>query len=278
MGLEVTKGVTSGDGLIGKSSREEKNSKSQVQLEQLFVRREEKFFLPLSMKNDFMDLVAQHLPPSYPDKSTKYTLIESQYFDSSDLRSFRDHFENVKERFKLRTRRYGPNGQWQKGNAIFLELKLKCNQISNKLRLKLDPTDLLRLLSGQSLKKTEKKTKTSEKINTVIKDNHVTPICRVTYRRFAFEREGLRVTIDDKIEAQFVKNFERRSKKELMQTDWWMDAERMSMSFSNMESALVEVKHSGVVPHWLQLFMSENGLQFTSFSKYCYSIANQLQK
>lgn len=97
--------------------------------EERFTRIEEKFFLPQNLRESFLALVENHLPASYPHETTRYTLIESIYFDSHDLRSFTDHFDQLPYRFKMRSRRYGPNGEWENPKAQLFSLNLKPNKI-----------------------------------------------------------------------------------------------------------------------------------------------------
>lgn len=241
-----------------------------------FTRREEKFFLPNSLRERFLELVQENLPPFYPDESTKYTLIESVYFDSPQLKSFTDHFNKEVYRFKLRTRRYAPNGQWQSEDApIFVELKTKQHDISDKFRMKLHPDDHIRLRSGEKLAMAAKRLSTAVKINSVIETAHPVPVCRVTYRRLAFQSGNLRLTVDDQLQGEIL-NRPATDPDSLKKQQWWPFAEEMNGSFKPDEVSLVEVKHCGTIPFWLTNFMRDNDLCFRSFSKYCNTILNYL--
>lgn len=249
---------------------------TEVPTEQRFTRIEEKFFLPNSLREEFLELANHNLLPNYPDPTTKYSLIESTYFDSAELRSLTDHFDKKPYRFKLRCRRYGPNGDWGVHKpALYLELKTKNNDISDKMRMKIKPVVFEQLLVGgriQSLKKVE----TANKINEVLEDVPLSPACRVVYRRFAFEKD-IRLTIDDQISFQPQARLRPALMESLPKKSWWADAEAMSAGFKGADVSLIEVKHFGTIPTWLQAYMRKNNLEFRSFSKYCYSMVNLIK-
>lgn len=245
--------------------------------EERFTRIEEKFFLPQNLRESFLALVENHLPASYPHETTRYTLIESIYFDSHDLRSFTDHFDQLPYRFKMRSRRYGPNGEWEKpeSSTVFIELKTKQNNVSDKFRTKIQPDELKNLQNGGRINANEKKS--ALKINQVIDECKLAPSAKIIYRRYAFEKDAIRLTVDDQV--QFKPEFDLNDQFAtfLQSKNWWPNAEQMSRDIFNQGNSLVELKHFGKSPAWLQEYMQANNLQFTSFSKYCYSMANLIK-
>src|SRR5687767_9605868 len=96
-------------------------------------RIEEKFIMPARLKPSLLEALERNLKPNYPHPGTRFTLIESIYFDSDALSLFREHFTSPLKRFKLRTRRYGPNGLWSLNDAL-IELKAKEGRVTRKLR------------------------------------------------------------------------------------------------------------------------------------------------
>lgn len=254
------------------------SSVDEVTHEERFTRLEEKFFLPNSLREEFMQLVNHNLAPNYPDPATKYQLIESTYFDSAELRSLTDHFNKLSYRFKLRCRRYGPNGDWQVHKpAMFLELKTKTGDISDKMRMKIKPAAFEKLQVGGKIE-SEKKIKTTQRINEVLEECPLTPSCRVVYRRFAYEKNNVRLTIDDQLTFEPQAKLRPPLMEAIRAQKWWPQAEQMCKGFNGTDVSLVEVKHFGIIPLWLQNFMKEKNLAFTSFSKYCYSMVNLINK
>jgi hypothetical protein len=246
--------------------------------EERFSRIEEKILLPNSLRNDFIKTANKHhMVPCYPDKSTVFSLIESTYFDSDELRSYTDHFQRASYRFKLRGRKYAPNGNWPDESApMYLELKTKSVDICDKVRIKINDDEFVDLQNGGRLNRTNK-IKTVKKINDVIETNPQAPVCKIVYRRFAYEQDQLRITIDDQIQFQPLRQIDPNFAIQLKQMSWWSDAEVMSKKLESGNYSLVEVKHIGILPLWLQDYMSSNGLTFQSFSKYCYAISNLIQ-
>ena len=244
-----------------------------------FTRIEEKFFLPQNLRETFLNLVETHLPASYPDKATKFTLIESIYFDSTDLRSFREHFDQLPYRFKLRSRRYGPNGTWESNDdsTVFIELKTKQDGVSDKFRTKIKPEELKNLVNGGRIGSPSEKAKAAHKINEVIDQASLSPSAKIVYRRFAFEKDSIRLTVDDQVQFNPEINIDQNLAKSMTGQKWWNAAETMSSDIFKAGMSLVELKHFGTTPQWLISFMREHDLNFTSFSKYCYSMANLLK-
>ena len=263
---------------------DEENSPAQG----VFARFEQKYFLPARYVARFKSDLAQYMSPSYPLPETYFTGIESVYFDSHDLHIYRMHFAAQSERFKIRLRRYAPNGIPDDG-SVHVELKSKAEGVSRKNRFQIGPKDLDILLSGRQiptssselsaynldLKARELKERV-ERINELVRENKLLPSCRVKYRREAFERENLRLTIDGEINFESMRSFS--GTQVLFQSDSKLSttARRMCSSFSDSECLLVEVKHSGFVPSWLVAILQANSCSKAKFSKYCYSVTEQI--
>ncbi|MEK6554671.1 MAG: polyphosphate polymerase domain-containing protein [Bdellovibrionota bacterium] len=246
--------------------------------EERFSRIEEKLLLPNSLRDDFIKTANKHhMVPCYPDDTTVYSLIESTYFDSQELRSFTDHFQRASYRFKLRGRKYGPNGHWPDASApMYLELKTKSVDICDKVRIKIDNDEFVNLKNGGRIARTNK-IKTVKKINDVFETLPQSPTCKIVYRRYAYEQDNLRITIDDQIKFQPLKNIDPNLALRLKSMTWWPDAHVMSKKLESGDYSLVEVKHIGILPLWLQNYMNTHNLVFQSFSKYCYAISNLIQ-
>jgi hypothetical protein len=163
---------------------------------ELFRRVEDKFLLPRAEMPRILELLEKELEPSYYEPGTRFNAIESVYFDSSSLQIFRDHFQN-ETKFKIRLRRYGPNGVWPaKTEPVHLEMKTKSAGVCQKFRLKVENAEHRALFSGKPMpvtKTKEKAVKKRELVNDAITRFHMRPLCRVRYERQAYEKNGLRV-------------------------------------------------------------------------------------
>ncbi len=255
-----------------------------------FERIEDKFVVPAALKTELLALIESKMEPSYPDARTQFTLIESIYYDSSDCQSFFDHFGTAPERHKLRTRRYGPNGKMN-FDETHLELKSKTqshilNQpgISKKARFQIGseelkllqafrPLHLSRSLAelnpGIELRTLVKRARNvSEIVNTLM----LVPTCRVTYARKAYQAGDLRVTVDENITSELLREINGA---DLLNRDPTVKARAIEMCgrFGNGEIAILEVKHTGTVPSWITEFLQSRGVAEASFSKYCFSMA-----
>jgi hypothetical protein len=255
----------------------------------LFARFEEKYFLPKENSDRFRSEVLKLLNPSYPAPGTRFTRIESVYFDSPDFAIYRMHFSSRQNRFKIRTRRYAPNGV-PEPEAIHLELKSKSDGISRKSRFRIGPRELGFLQKGCSIRSigrglaarngdiTPVKLKERvEQINTLISQNQLQPSCVVRYRREAFEAMNLRLTIDDALEFEVTQSLLEAARLVLL-SDPVMNttAKKMLSNFHDGDYLLVEVKFLGKVPTQLTELLRESGCQKARFSKYCYSITSAL--
>ena len=254
-----------------------------------FTRIEDKFFIKAEYFNTFFSVINERLEPCYPDKNTKFTLIESSYFDSNGMDIYKNHFKKNQERFKLRTRRYGPDGTWA-ADDLFLELKLKHHGISMKERLAVSTSDILAIQNGKGIElsdtllqknnktKPKKIEKRLHRINRLISLFHLQPQCAVTYKRFAFENNGFRVTIDSKIQSELLHQISPSTVVDIFGGESWSQALQMRNMFLQEEYYLVEVKHSGSIPQWCQVLLGICGARKASFSKYCFSITNALSE
>lgn len=254
-----------------------------------FERIEDKFLVPKIHQSDLKKLILQYLDASYVDANTQFTLIESLYFDSDNLDLFQHHFSKMDKRYKMRVRRYGPNGNWSNGVA-FLEAKCKSNGICTKQRFMITQGDYQRLLTGGAIEfnaellkvnpKTDPKKlrKRVEEINELITTFHLGPQVSLVYKRLAYERDNLRMTIDEDIQFTTFKPVSPRKASEIKHQDLWTLADAMGRRFSNREYMVVEVKHTGLIPTWFEEFIGKVGVSQTSFSKYCWGMANLIEE
>jgi SPX domain protein involved in polyphosphate accumulation len=252
-----------------------------------FVRIEDKFLIPRERSTELFRLLDENLDPSYPNPGMNFNLIESLYFDTDNLDVYRSHFMQLDTRFKMRIRRYATNGEW-KDDAVHLELKAKEMGVSKKARFKIGPSECSVLALGQRLPLSLELVRRNQKlgalvllkrmsrINNLVTRLSLRPQGKVTYVRRAYERDGLRVTVDDQIRYQMITPPSAAVRQDIAKQEIWKTAQAMRETFRREDHLVLEVKHSGVVPEWVTKFVQGVGREKASFSKYCFSISDHL--
>jgi len=264
------------------------------QAPETFIRIEDKYLIPNALSEQFKELLSQHLDPTYANAETEFTLVESIYFDSESLDFFQHHFSQLEQRFKVRVRRYAPNGIWENGPA-FLEAKCKVRvsgqqSISSKKRFRLDPVNLQQMLFGGGIVMNDRLESMNAKmyhedlesrvhfVNTLIENFALSPQLRIQYERMAFERNGFRVTMDKNIKFKEMQQVSDEVADGLRLQNLWATATGMNELYSNNDYFVAEVKYSEGTPLWIQEFFAQHSIQKVSFSKYCWGITNIIDR
>lgn len=252
-----------------------------------FKRVEDKFIVSLTEREAVLKKISLNMRPSYPEKSTQFTVIESIYFDSKNLDFFKHDVTDFPTQYKLRIRQYAPNGISNSKLPALLELKRKKGQESKKLRFKIGPMQILGLYQGESLPFNAELIDMNKDISADILKSRLTimnnlmgefllrPVSSISYKRLAFEEGDLRVTIDtDLREKRLVDVFNRNEFQVFSKLD---KTEKMIKKFSAKDCFILEVKHQGNIPQWLEEILADRSLNKSSFSKYTYFTAKALQ-
>src|ERR1035437_4289270 len=257
----------------------------------LFRRFEDKYIIPKSLRDELVKALEKHLRADYPDKSTKYNLMKSTYFDSSSLDMLQHHMSKANSRFKLRTREYAPDGKFQKTDFAYLEIKAKHGDITDKFRIKVPKDCMETFKKGAPITPTIQLAKINPgialpdlvkrvaDINQALELFHLRPSCETQYTRRAYtdgtaNDAGLRVTFDEGVQYKVLDIIPTGISNELNKAgEEKNNLMNMISSYSPNDHIIMEVKHHGTVPDWLTKFLNDNKLQKTNFSKYCYSIA-----
>jgi hypothetical protein len=264
----------------------------------VFERIEDKFFVSRERLEELNALLEKQMAPSYLDPNTRFCGVESIYLDSSNLNSYTSHFRPATSsarggRFKIRVRRYYPDGRADHGQSALLELKQKVfdgeQAKTKKVRFSLGLRDLARLMRGKTVQFVPRLLRLNPSIspvqlfqrlrmiNKLIRKHGLKPICRVSYVRRAFEASGLRVTYDDGIRYEsLLRAPVMASPTVLMESEQQKRAAEMAEQFRSFDGVVLEVKHGGDVPGWLTSFLDRTGSGKISFSKYCFSITDQV--
>lgn len=253
-----------------------------------FTRLEDKFLLTSEQAHLLLSQLEARLPVSSPIPGTRFTRVESTYFDSDDLKLFSDHFSGSADRFKIRTRRYAPNGTYR-DDAVHVEIKRKKQGISRKNRIQIGPQENHYLVKGEVLRATpavlirnqdrptEKTLKHIERVNRGVEEYGLHPVMNVNYLRRAFEQGSFRVTLDEQIQWTPLAQLHADD----IHLDTWSPERRakaaqMLEAFKPERNLVLELKHSGQIPNWMTEFLNAHSLNPLSFSKYGYGILREV--
>ena len=264
-------------------------SKSEISL---FKRYEDKYIIHKSMKKQLIEALDKNLSPDYPDKKTKFNVMKSIYFDSAGLDMVKHHLSKASSRFKIRTREYAPNGNLTKSDFTYLEVKAKHDNVSDKFRIKVPNDDMRTFKKGLPVTPSVKLIKANSHIgiadlmkritdiNEAMQKFNMRPSCEVSYTRRAYSdnggENGLRVTVDEGIDHNIVDNISSSVSDPLVKESSEDSLSSMLNGYDPNSHLIVEIKHHGSIPDWLNKFLIENNIAKTNFSKYCYSIAKHL--
>jgi hypothetical protein len=186
---------------------------------------------------------------------------ESLYFDSPRFDFYFHKREGVKLRRKVRIRRYGDTGPWDR---VFVEVKRRNGQYIEKGRFPL-AGDLLPVLFNPSHRRdigqglSPAALQVYNEVLSLAQLYQLRPAIFIRYRRRAFWAEGderLRITFDSDLCYDLVN---RDCSSPLENTRFIFDADLMVM----------EIKANGRVPFWVLQLIQEFECHMTRFSKYC---------
>lgn len=259
------------------------DEKNYAELERI----EDKYIINLSDFDAIKAEIEKNMQPAYPDKKTKYVLISTTYLDSPSLDFFKHHVYAMKERTKVRIRKYGPDGDWDNVN-VFLEIKEKIHEDIKKYRIQLDESNLDNVKNGKGinfnseLEELNKPLYTHtdlkrfiDKYNKLSFKNELTPILTVKYKRLAYGKGPLRVTMDTNISYKKERVLSLSNALKIKKSINWKDAKEYKNKYDPSNKAVLEIKHnSSKLPVWLQNILDANKMEPEKFSKYVYSVAN----
>lgn len=190
---------------------------------------------------------------------------ESLYFDSPHFDFFFHKVEGIKLRRKVRIRRYGNTGPWER---VFIEIKKRNGQYIEKIRFLLE-TQLLPFLFNPSQKECIIQTLTPREIQvyheviSLAQLFQLRPIIFIQYKRKAFWVEGserLRITFDSDLSYDVVN---QNCLSPLENTQLILGGDQVIM----------EIKANGRVPFWILELIQEFECHMTRLSKYCLGVS-----
>ena len=214
-----------------------------------FKRYEIKYLLNSRQK----DAVLQAMQPYMELDGYGRTTIRNIYFDTDSYRLIRRSLEKPVYKEKLRLRSYGV---CRPGDAVFLELKKKYQDVVYKRRVNLREAEAMDCLaSKEPLPDSSQISREIDYFRSFYQE--LSPTVVLSYQREAYclaGDPGLRITFDEAIL--------RRDK------DFSLCSRVYGIPVLAPGQVLMEVKATGSIPFELARLFSENGIFKTSFSKY----------
>ncbi len=254
-----------------------------------FLRIEDKFFIPKALKTEFFDFLKTEMSLCRFGSANDFNINESIYFDSKDLDFFHHHFAPIKQRFKVRIRRYNPN---HNDDVSYLEAKCKVtnglDKITIKKRFKLDAQNYERIIQGLPILLSSKLRKLNSEIkvfelldrvhlmNSLASTYFIKPQVKIRYERTSFEKNDLRITIDEGLSIESLNSGISIQSESVKKLPVWSTAQAVTHNWKDSQ-LLVEVKHAGTLPVFVQQFFDKHQIQKTSFSKYCWGIVAEME-
>ena len=221
-------------------------SPEQPRYQLTFERTEAKYLLTDAQRARLMRAMATAMRPDEFGPST----VRSLYLDTPAMLLARRSLDHPAYREKVRIRAYGPATG---ADPVFLELKKKCDGITYKRRCALPLEDALALAAGTRDPQGQVELELS---CTARREGGLLPAVLVAYDRQAFyatDDHDFRMTLD------------RRPRVRWDRVDLADDSGELLLSPG---LSILEVKTSRAMPLWLVEFLTAEGLQPASFSKY----------
>ena len=126
--------------------------------------------------------------PHVTDRDAATYRIDSVYYDTPDLQCFRRRGASKVPKYRVR--------RYERGDVVFLEEKLRRDDLIWKRRLGLTEAEVVPITDG-----TEPLEGGAEWFRSRFRMMRLRPTARITYRRHALVTETERLTIDDDMQA-----------------------------------------------------------------------------
>ncbi len=228
-----------------------------------FNRFELKYLITLGQAEKFKSALRAYMyPDEHGNDNGRYALT-SLYYDSPDLRCYREKEYGIRFRRKLRLRRYENDETLTEETPIFVEIKQRVDRVTQKRRAKLLYGEALRLCNDRQIPEHDPEDKAViEEIYVYLWQYNLRPVSLVRYDRQAFigtaYNLGLRVTFDTALTFQVHPLHLHEAPEGLPM-----------MPFNKV---VMEVKVNERIPSWLTEMIADHNLRLERLSKYCRSI------
>jgi SPX domain protein involved in polyphosphate accumulation len=228
-----------------------------------FNRFELKYLLSLQQAEQVKAaLQAYVVPDEHGHNNGRYTLA-SLYYDSPDLRCYRENEHGLKFRRKLRIRRYETGEVFSDESPVFLEIKQRYDRVTQKRRTVLPYREALRLCNDRRIPDNGLGDEALlDEIYVFLWQYDLRPASLVRYDRQAFTGTGydpgLRVTFDTSLSFQA--------------GQLHLHEQPSGLPMLRANSVVMEIKVNERIPCWLTNMIAAHNLQRVGVSKYCRSI------
>ncbi len=221
--------------------------------------------LVLPLMRQFLLTVASVDPFTRSGSSREYSVC-SLYFDTDDLRFYRQTKCGAKTRFKLRVRTYSDDAD----APVFLEVKARIDRVVTKRRVRLGRAEAVALLAEQTpwweVCRPREHADNLEHFVGQMALTRCKPIVRVRYLREAYvgvDPEPVRVTFDTRLHYQPTLRPDLRHA-----GGCWNPVP--------VGGVILEIKFTGAAPAWVEHMVCAFNLERLSCCKYARAVGRML--
>jgi hypothetical protein len=228
-----------------------------------FNRFELKYVISLQQAERIKTDLKRYLVPDEHGHSNGRYALSSLYYDSPELRCYRENDGGLKFRRKLRIRRYETGEVFTDESPVFVEIKQRYDRVTQKRRTIMPYHEALRLCNDRQIPDHGPGDKALiEEIYVFLWQYNLRPTSIVRYDRQAFTGtaydRGLRVTFDTWLSFQA--------------HPLHLHEQPAGLPILPASSVVMEIKVNERIPYWVTDMIAAHNLQRVGISKYCRSI------
>lgn len=265
---------------IQKSEEDFSHLSTDEDANELMNRIEDKYFVTRSALDYLTQTIKENLKNGDIDTEVRYNTNRSIYLDNKDLDSLKDALNSVKPRIKIRIRQYSPNGsEWEQ--VAYVEIKAKDKGVSNKIRVRIHAGGIEEFLAGHPIQMSEGLAIINKDITKAVLEKRVSLInnlvsmygfkkqIEVRYERRAYTSDDVRITIDDNFRFMGAEHISDDNILAIKCTEGWVNILQLDHKLANEGYLILEVKHTGETPKWVEKCLEKSNAKKVKFSKYC---------
>jgi SPX domain protein involved in polyphosphate accumulation len=228
-----------------------------------FNRFELKYLISLQQAERFKGASKRYLVADAHGQDNGRYKLTSLYYDSPDLRCYRENEQGLKFRRKLRIRRYETSELFTEESPVFVEIKQRYDRAIQKRRVVLPYRKALRLCNDRQIPEHSlDESALIEEIYAFVWQCNLRPASIVRYDRQAFTGtgydRGLRLTFDTALSFRA--------------HQLHLHEQSGGLSMLPATFVVMEIKVNERIPRWLTDMIAAHNLQRIGISKYCRSI------